>query len=306
MSKYMLRLRTPLAIAMVIAAAACSGDKKADTLAQDTTLNADLQLANRDTAAQPALTDVPATAEPAPAPATQVPATRQPAPTVGPGSATARPAPARTATRTPARTRTTSSAPSTSTTSSGNTVTRNPGAAAATVGTIAAGTDISLSAGTRICTNTNQVGDRFSATVRESVTGSNGAVIPAGANAQVEVTALKRSENANDNVTVGFRVVSFTFGGRTYPVSATTTYAQVDKIRNQPRSKDVQKVATGAAVGAILGQVLGKDSRSTVVGAAAGAAAGTAAAAATSNFEGCVPSGGRITVNLNSATQVSI
>lgn len=303
MSKYMLRIGTSLAIALSVAASACSGDKKPDTLAQDTSLNADLQLANRDTAAQPALSDVPATAAPAPAPATS-----QPAPTVGPGAST-RPAPARTTTRTPARTTTrtpTATAPRTGTTASGNTVTRTPGASAATVGTIPAGADISMSAGSRICTNTNSVGDRFSATVRESVSGSNGAVIPAGATAQVEITALKRSENANDNVTMGFRVVSFTFGGRTYPVSATTTYAQVDKIKNQPRNKDIQKVATGAAVGAILGQVLGKDTRSTVIGGAAGAAAGTAAAAATSNFEGCVPSGGRITVNLNSATQVNI
>ena len=299
MSKYMLRLGAPLAIAFAFAASACSDDKKDDSLAQDTSLSADLQLANRDTAAQPALTDVPAGA--APAPAAAAPATSGPAPTVGPGATSTRPR-ATTTTRTPARTTT----PRTSTTSSGNTVTRNTGAAAATVGTIPAGTDISMSAGTRICTNTNQVGDRFTATVRETVSGSNGAVIPAGATANVEVTALKRSENANDNVTMGFRVVSFTFGGRTYPVSATTTYAQVDKIRNQPRSKDVQKVATGAAVGAVIGQVLGKDTRSTVIGAATGAAAGTAAAAATSNFEGCVPAGGRITVSLNSATQVNI
>jgi hypothetical protein len=170
---------------------------------------------------------------------------------------------------------------------------------------IAGGSTLNLSAGSRICTNTNHVGDRFTATVREAITGSNGAVIPAGASVQVEVTQLKRSENANDNVVMGFRVVSVSFGGRTYPISATTSYAQVDKVKNQPTSKDAQKVATGAAIGAIAGQILGKNTKSTVIGGAIGAAAGAGAAAATSNYEGCVPAGGRITVTLNSGVTVN-
>jgi hypothetical protein len=165
---------------------------------------------------------------------------------------------------------------------------------------------LALSSGSKICTNTNKVGERFTATVTNPVSGSNGAVIPAGATASVEVTELKRSENANDNVVMGFRVVSVTYGGHTYPVSATTSYAQVDKVKNQPRSKDVQKVVGGAAIGAIAGQILGKSTKGTIIGAAAGGAAGAAAAAATANYEGCVNSGGRITATLNSSTQVNI
>src|SRR4029079_7504758 len=111
------------------------------------------------------------------------------------------------------------------------------------------------------------------------------------------------SENANDRINMGFRVVSVTFGGRTYPIDATTTYANGERVSNQPKSKDVQKVVGGAAVGAIIGQVLGKDTKSTVIGAATGAGAGTTAASATANYEGCVPAGGRITITLdNSAT----
>src|SRR2546423_984686 len=152
----------------------------------------------------------------------------------------------------------------------------------------------------------NKVGDRFNASVTSAIQGSNGAVIPAGATATVEVTELKRSENANDNVVMGFRVVSVSFGGHTYPVSATTSYAQVAKVKNQPKGKDVQKVVGGAAIGAIAGQILGRSTKATVIGAAAGGAAGAAAAAATANYEGCVNSGGRITATLNSSTQVNI
>jgi hypothetical protein len=42
------------------------------------------------------------------------------------------------------------------------------------------------------------------------------------------------------------------------------------------------------------------------IGAAAGAAAGAGAAAATSNYQGCINSGGRIVVKLNSAMQVRV
>jgi len=265
-------------------AGACS--KKDDTAAADSALNKDIQLANRDTSAQPALTDVPAgtAANPAPSTTTKTKTTT-------------------TTTRTPT---TTTRKPTTSVTSSGNTVTRSSAGTAAKVGTIPAGATLNLAAGSKVCTNTNHVGDRFNATLTNAVVGSNGAVIPSGATAVVEVTDLKRSENANDNVVMGFRVVSVNFGGHTYPISATTSYADVSKVRNEPKNKDVQKVVGGAAIGAIAGQILGHSTKATVIGGAVGAAAGAGAAAATANYEGCVNSGSRITATLNSSTQVNI
>ncbi len=282
MVQYIPRLKATLVLSLALLAGACA--KKDDTAAADSALNSDIQLANRDTAAQPALTDVPAATATNPAPSTAAPRATTPA-------------------RTPA---TTTRRPTTTTTSSGNTVTRTPAGSAARVGTIPAGATLSLASGQKICTNTSRVGERFSATVTSPVAGSNGAMIPVGATANVEVTELKRSENANDDVRMGFRVVSVTYGGHTYPISATTTDAQVSKVKNQPKGKDVQKVIGGAAIGAIAGQILGKSTKATVIGAAAGGAAGAAAAAATSNYEGCVNSGARITAQLNSSTQVQI
>ncbi|HVF38573.1 MAG TPA: hypothetical protein VM939_01650 [Gemmatimonadaceae bacterium] len=311
MSSYISRWSAPLALCVALIAGACGDDtKNEDALAQDTSLTADLQIANQDTAAQPALQDVPAEAEPAPSASAPSRTATRPAPRE-PGRAVVRTPGARTPVvrapvRTPVRRTPTpaSAEPTTATSASGNTVTRGSSGSERAVGMIPAGSEISMTSNSRICTNTNRVGQRFNATVRNSVEGSNGAVIPAGATATIEITELNRSENANDDVRMGFRVVSVTFGGRTYPLDATTTYASVTKVRNQPKNKDVQKVVGGAAVGAIIGQVLGKDTKSTVIGAATGAAAGTAAAAATSNYEGCVPDGGRITITLDSSAQV--
>ncbi|MES2176995.1 MAG: hypothetical protein V4550_03945 [Gemmatimonadota bacterium] len=277
------RLRAPLALTVALLAGACSAsDKAKDTaLAVDTALNKDLALAGRDTSAQPALNDVAST------PTATKPAAKPAAP-----KATPKP-------------------PAATTTASGNTVTKNPSGSASSsaggaVGTIASGTSLALHSNARVCTNTHTVGQTFSATLADAVSGSNGASIPAGATVNLEITNLKRSENATDKIIMEFAVKSVSFGGRTYPVSATVADAQVDKVRNQPKSKDVQKVVGGAVLGAIAGQIIGKNTKGTVIGAAAGAAAGAGVAAGTANYEGCVPDGGNITVSLTGPLQIKV
>lgn len=296
MTKYIRGLSAPLALSIALVLTACTvSEKKSDsTLATDTALKRDLALANRDTTAQPALKDVPATTPPAVAPA--------PAP--------ARTTPART---TPARTpaRSTPPPPAPKTTPTGNTVTRNPvgsagSSAGGSVGIIASGTTLALRSNARVCTNTYTVGQTFTATVANAVSGSNGAAIPAGATVSLEVTSLKRSENMNDKIVMEFAVRSVSFGGQTYPVTASVANADIERVRNEPKQKDVQKVVGGAVVGAIAGQILGRNTKSTIIGAATGAAAGAGVAAATANYEGCVPDGGSISVTLNSPLQVKI
>ncbi|MFL5525489.1 MAG: YMGG-like glycine zipper-containing protein, partial [Gemmatimonadaceae bacterium] len=184
------------------------------------------------------------------------------------------------------------------TTPNGNTVTAGTTGSERAVGTIASGAEISLFSGQRVCTNTYAVGDRFTASVAQSVQGSNGVAIPAGATAVIELTSLKRSENSNDNIEMEFVVRSIAFNGKTYPVNSTVTNAEVEKVRNGDASNDGKKVATGAIIGAIAGQIFGHKTKSTVIGAATGAAAGAVVAGATGKYDGCVPNGGRISLRL--------
>ena len=296
MTKYIRLAGAPFALAAALSLSACTvSDSKSDTsLARDTALSRDLQMAGRDTTVQPQLKDVPATpaAEPAPAPTPMRTTPREPARTATRPKPTPKPA-------------------GPEVTASGNTVTRNTGAAATnagggSVGTIPSGTSLALKSNARVCTNTYTVGQTFTASLANAVSGSNGATIPAGADVTLEVTTLKRSENVNDKIVMEFAVKSVSFGGKTYPVSGTVASADVERVRNQPKSKDAQKVATGAVVGAIAGQIFGKSTKSTIIGAAAGAAAGGAVAGATSNYEGCVPEGGAIAVDLSAPLQVRV
>jgi uncharacterized protein YcfJ len=158
-----------------------------------------------------------------------------------------------------------------------------------------------LTAGQQVCTNTNTPGDRFTATLAEAVTASNGIIIPVGARAVVEVTSVKQSEQAGDNMSIGLVVKTISYGGKTYPVDGQITSAQVNKVRGK-NNNDAGKVLGGAAVGAILGNILGgkkSKTKGTIIGAAGGAAAGAVLANKTANYDACIPSGGRITVRLN-------
>ena len=247
MNRNLFRTGAALAAAFVLVLAACKDKKSDDVLAQDSSLNKDLALANSDSLAQPQLKDVPVQSDSNVAAPSRV--ARTPAQILTPRGplrrTSVRPAPEPVATV---------PAPS-NVTASGNTVSTNEGATATAMGTISSGTAIGLYAGQRVCTNTNAVGDRFTASVAEAIQGSNGVTIPAGATVVLEITAVKRSTSPNDNIQIEMVPLSIGFNGKTYPVNSIVTYAQVDKVRDATRGDDARKVATGAAIGAIAGQI---------------------------------------------------
>ena len=264
-----LRAVLPLALGAIFA---CSG-RDADTAAVDSADSArDVTVVPADTSSQPQLKDVPVS-PPASAPArprTNPPRTNPPASQPAPVPTPPAPAPG----------------PST--------------------GTIASGTSLALASGSKVCTNTNKVGDRFNASLTESVTGTNGVSLPAGSTVSIEITELKRSTDSKTNIVMGFRVVSITANGRTYTPDAEVVSASIDRVRSQDRGDDAKKVATGAAVGAVVGQVLGRNTKGTLIGAAVGAAAGAAAASSTSDYEGCVNAGAAIAVRLTGPLTISV
>ncbi len=292
---------TAAAITLLAVAACNKPDAGQDALAQDTSLTRDLQLANADTAAQPQLKDVPTTPPPAPPKAAVVEQRRV---------ASAPPPRRRTPTPAPRQPEPVARTPQpVTTTPSGNTVVIAPSTGASSegaVGVVAAGTNISMSSGQRVCTNTNSVGDRITATLAEAVTASNGVMIPAGATAVLEVTSLGRSNQAGENMSIGFVVRSISYGGKTYPVNGEIVSAGVEQVKAADNN-DATKVAGGAVIGAILGRILGGNrskTKGTIIGAAGGAAAGAVLAHQTEKYDACLPSGGRVVVRLDSPMSV--
>ncbi len=293
------------AIALVaIATAACSDSRaKEDPLAQDTSLSRDLALANQDTTAKPQLQDIPVVTTP-------TPVQNEPAPAAAPVQrrvAASPPAPRTTPRRTtPAPEPKPVEQPMARVTESGNTERVTERGSEKAVGVVSTGSEMTLAANQRVCTNTNSIGDKFTAELSQPVMGANGTVIPVGATATVSISSLEKSRKTGDNISIGLRVESITFGGKTYQVVSETTYAEIDRVRAQSRGDDVRKVATGAAIGAVLGQILGGRTRSTVIGAATGAAAGAVVANRNADYDGCVPSGGKITIRLTEPLTIQL
>jgi hypothetical protein len=158
---------------------------------------------------------------------------------------------------------------------------------------IGAGASFSLASQQRICTSNNRPGDRFVATVTNTISGSNGATIPAGTNVVLQVASV--NENG-----IAFSVHSVELNDRNYPVTG-DVYSTGDLERIRLDNGDARKVAGGAAVGAILGHIMGKSTKATVIGAAAGGATGAVAAKMSEKYDNCLPVGAPMRLTLSNA-----
>jgi len=172
---------------------------------------------------------------------------------------------------------------------------------------VGAGASFELTSTSRVCTNTNRPGDKLVATVNSAITGSNGAVIPAGTPVVLEVASVTEGNSA-DGAQITFRVRSVVIDEKTYDAAADVTSLgtlEKTKVANLDPNSDKKKVIGGAIAGAILGQMMGRNTKSTVIGAAAGAAAGAAVAKAGEKWEGCLPQGSPMRLTLNAPIVIS-
>jgi YMGG-like Gly-zipper len=273
--------------------AACSDKESASRAGADSSLARDLALANAQTAASPQLQDT-ATA-PAPAPASHAQREDRPAPvrthtarrpevqqppqqthaaappSVQPPPSIPSPAPANIPATTPAPAR----------------------------GEIGSGANFALTNGTKVCTS-NQPGDKIVATLNESVTGSNGALIPSGSTVVLEVASVTPGDNGADPK-IALRVKSVVVNDKTYSVSGDVTpLAPLDKTKVADGGTDKTKVVGGAIAGAILGQMIGHNTKGTLIGAAAGAATGAAVGQKSDQYAACLPAGAPLRLTLSS------
>ena len=264
---------------------ACSDQKR--NASADSDLNRDLQLAGQMSAQpQPTLQDTALSSQSTP------------------GRASA-PAKNRTPTRTARRERSLSPAqPPLDATPHSRPATPIPAAApvAATAPgkLIGAGTGIVMTSGARVCTDSNRPGDKIVATVDSPISGTNGAMIPAGSKVVLEVASVTPGDQAQ----ILFRVRSVYVNDSSYSIAGDVTPStplERVKVQNPDPNADKKKVIGGAIAGAILGQIIGHNTKGTVIGAATGAAAGAVAAKATEKYESCLPAGASLHMTLAQA-----
>ena len=176
----------------------------------------------------------------------------------------------------------------------------SPAPASAPTREIGAGTGITMTSGGRVCTETNRPGDKIVATVDAPISGSNGALIPAGSKVVLEIASVTPGDQAQ----ISFRVRALYVNDSSYSIAGTvspSTPLERVKVQNPDANADKKKVIGGAIAGAILGQMIGHNTKGTVIGAATGAAAGAVAAKATEKYEACLPAGASLHMTLAQA-----
>jgi hypothetical protein len=169
----------------------------------------------------------------------------------------------------------------------------------------AIGTSMSLTLNQTLSTETNKVGDSFTATLQHAITdGSGNVVVPAGATIRGRLTQVEKSGHVGATGIIKLAFESVSFGGNSYPLDATVVRANPQRQNRTSTAETAAKVGAGAAAGAVLGRVLGGNTRSTIRGAAVGAAAGTAIAMGTADVDVVLPQGSEMVIRLDSPVEV--
>ena len=167
--------------------------------------------------------------------------------------------------------------------------------------TIQAGTALALTVGEMVTSETAQVGDSVSATLKSPLISGDRVAFPAGSRVQGQVSDVKPA-------TKGFKdtggALSISFNRIVAPDGHSATIAAgFTKLAEGSAGKKAAIIGGSAAGGALLGKVLGKDSKGAAV---IGGAIGTAVAGSTKGKESIIAADEEISVNLERAAQTTL
>ena len=163
---------------------------------------------------------------------------------------------------------------------------------------LASGSIMEVQLNQSLSTETNKVGDTFTANVVGNVTTSSGAVIiPAGSVVYGKVSALDDSDHPADQALIQLAFSTIRVNGRDYPFTANVTNVAEVKQTTKNSETVAKSAATGAAIGAAIGAIIkGRDLEAILKGGAIGAAAGTVISLGVGDVEHVIPAGTRMTI----------
>lgn len=166
-----------------------------------------------------------------------------------------------------------------------------------TPGMVPIGTEFVVELDQTIDTEQSDVGDSFTATVKDAVQVGNNTLIPAGAKVHGEITGLDDSDDIGDQAAIRLNLESIEFDGDTHPLRADITKADVE-LENAADVEDIaRRAGIGAAAGAVLGAIIGEgDLKDILIGGALGAGAGTIISLGLGDADAALPRGTDLTL----------
>jgi len=166
--------------------------------------------------------------------------------------------------------------------------------------TIPEGSQISIRLIDPLSSETNQVGDRFRATLAHSIRVNDEVVIPLGADVEGRVIDVKNAAHFSGQSVLSVELTNLAMGGKNYELHT----AELRREGAARGRNTAEKVGGGAAVGAILGGIIG-GGRGAAIGAATGAGAGGGVQAATRGQQIKLPTESVLNFQLASALTVT-
>ena len=169
--------------------------------------------------------------------------------------------------------------------------------AAGDANTVPMGTQFVVELDETIDTDQSEVGDRFTATVKDAVELNGRTMIPAGAKVHGVITGLDDSDDVGDQAAIRLNLESIEIEGDSHPLRADITEADVE-LENVADVEDIAKRAgVGAAAGAVLGAIIsGGELKDILVGGALGAGAGTIISLGLGDVDAALPRGTDLTL----------
>jgi len=181
---------------------------------------------------------------------------------------------------------------------------QKPATPTTTMVTIPAGTVFTVSLETLLRTDSNKVGDEFTARTVNALDIAGTTVIPAGAEVHGSLTAVEEPHRTKGKAKMTLSFATFVDAqGKSHSLATQPMVLEAagDKV------SDEEKVAAGGVIGGIIGAVTSKKKgKGAAIGAAIGAAAGGAVALATKGGQLELTPGQQFNIEMAAPTEIPV
>jgi hypothetical protein len=165
--------------------------------------------------------------------------------------------------------------------------------------TLPAGTSIDVALASTITSETADVGNAWSGSVRNALSLDGRNVIPAGSSVSGTVTGVKPAKKG-DRAMLDLGMTSVNVGGRNYNVNGNMESV----VAGSTRARNLGAIGAATVVGAIIGHQIGGSRTGTIVGGVVGGGAATGVVAASDGYQVTLKPGTELTFTTSQSVAV--
>jgi hypothetical protein len=186
---------------------------------------------------------------------------------------------------------------------SGNEMPMPPAGAAADI--VPVGTEFTVELDATLNAENSDVGDRFTATVKDDINDGATVIVPEGSKVTGRITGVDEADGVTDQAAVRVVFESINVNGVEHALAADITDVDVSLTDRRNVGDTIEKVGAGAAAGAVVGAIIGGSLKDILVGGALGAGAGTIISLGTGDQQNSLPAGSELDLRVTQRVAMS-